>query len=78
MLKRDGMELMTIVTSFVDDGVNRFDYIAFSSLINSTINATKDTLSLSMTIDLQMKKLKILVWSYTGIETVHYYLAIVV
>ena len=36
----------------VDDGVNRFDYIAFSSLINSTINATKDTLSLSMTIDL--------------------------
>ena len=25
-----------------------------------------------------MKKLKILVWSYTGIETVHYYLAIVV
>ncbi len=36
----------------VDDEVNRFDYIAFSSLINSTINATKDTLSLSMTIDL--------------------------
>ena len=42
----------------VDDGVNRFDYIAFSSLINSTINATKDTLSLSMTIDLSDEEIE--------------------
>jgi len=36
----------------IDDGVNRYNYIAFSSLANSTINATEDTLSLSMDLDL--------------------------
>tara|TARA_B100000674_G_scaffold280556_1_gene231918 strand:- start:4824 stop:8285 length:3462 start_codon:yes stop_codon:yes gene_type:complete len=36
----------------VDDGVNRFDYVAFTSLENTTINATEDKLSLSMTFDL--------------------------
>ena len=36
----------------IDDGVNRYDYVAFTSLTNSTINATEDTLSLSMAVDL--------------------------
>ena len=36
----------------IDDGVNRYDYIAFTSLQNSTINATEDKLLLSMDLDL--------------------------
>jgi len=36
----------------IDDGVNRYDYIAFTTLSNTTINATEDSLSLSMMFEL--------------------------
>ena len=41
----------------IDDEVNRYDYIAFTSLTNSTVNATAESLSLSMMFDLSEEDL---------------------